>query len=69
MERTQVDNIVALAADLAGKADKIDEVIVIYTVKHEREPHVLDNGLDVATGVYLCQLFINWILACINNPK
>ena len=69
MERTQVDSIVDLAADLAGKADQVQEVLVIYSVKGESEPRVLDNGLSVETGVFMCEWFKNWLLSRMSNPK
>jgi hypothetical protein len=69
MERTQVDNIVEIAAELAGKADRIEEVLVIYTMKDENGAHSLDNQLTVETGVYLCELFKNWLLRCVNSGK
>jgi hypothetical protein len=69
MERTQVDNIISLAADLAGKADQIDEVIVIYTLKDKPGAYSLDNSLTVENAVFLCELFKSWLLSCVNNPK
>ena len=69
MERTQVDSIVEVAADLAGKADTISEVLVIYSVHGDSEPHALDNGISVETGVYLCEQFKHCILSRVSKPK
>ena len=68
MERNQVDSIVEIAADLAGKADQIDEVIVLYTLKGKPGAYSLDNNLSVAAGVYLVELFKHWLLGCVNSP-
>lgn len=60
MESTHTENIVAMAADLAGKADEIDAVLVIYQ-KKEGGFRSLDNGIRAETAVFLVEVFKQWL--------
>jgi hypothetical protein len=69
MERSQVDSIVELAAQLAGQADSIEEVIVIYTVKDKPGAYSLDNSITVASAVFLVECFKHFLMTCMTQPK
>jgi len=63
MENTKVDSIVSLAADLAGKADDCDEVLVLYRTKSGAGKS-MDNNLDVGTALLLVEQFKLYLLTC-----
>jgi len=64
MNHEQIDKVVDLAANLAGKADDIDEVLVIYIRKSDGKGFSLDNGLTVAQANFLVDKFKTWMFSC-----
>lgn len=69
MEGETAENIIELAAMLAGKADQIDEVLILYTTKTDDMAHSLDNNLTVASALYLVESFKFWLMAKAHSPK
>ena len=69
MDRERVDNLMELAATIAGKADQIQDIVVLYTVKDEPGARSLDNGCTVGEALFLMEAFRFWLMACINTPK
>jgi hypothetical protein len=65
----KIERIVDLAADLAAKADEIDQVLVIYRLKEdvsrdESSTHgSLDNGLELRDSLWLVDAFKFWMQA------
>jgi len=57
MEQEKVDNLMELAAVIAGKADKICTVLVLYTTDDKPGVFSLDNGISVSDGLYLIEAF------------
>lgn len=64
MNHEQIDKVVDLAANIAGKADDIDEVLVIYIRKSDGKGFSLDNGLTVAQANFLVDKFKTWMFSC-----
>lgn len=64
MDHEQIDKVVDLAANLAGKADDIEEVLVIYIQKSDGKGYSLDNGLTVAQANFLVDKFHHWLFSC-----
>ena len=75
MERERVDSLVELAAQIAGKADEIDDLIVIYSLKPDRVTasdaglRCLDNGIEIRDALYLLEAFKHWLLQCVTAPR
>jgi hypothetical protein len=69
MERERVDSLVELAANIAGHADEIDDIIVLYTRKGEPGIRVLENGITAAEGIFLMEAFKHDLLSkvCLND--
>lgn len=70
MDNEKVDSVVNVAAALAGRADKIDQVLVIYQT--ESGIATLDNGLHIDQCLYLMEGFKFWMMACmmgITKPR
>lgn len=69
MENEKVDSIVELAAKLAGKADEIDQVLVIYRLKENTSGQdctthgSLDNDLELRDSLWLVDAFKFWLQA------
>ena len=68
MDNSKVDNIVELAATLAGKASDIQDVIVIFTDKKGRGTS-LDNSIEVGQALFLIESFKHQLLSAINTPQ
>jgi hypothetical protein len=64
MQSEQIESIVDLAATIASKADDIEEVMVLYTLKSTGEAHSLDNGMTVAQANFLVDKFKYWLFSC-----
>lgn len=64
MRSEQIDSVVDLAATLASKADDIDEVMVLYTLKSDGKGYSLDNGMTVAQANFLVDKFKMWLFSC-----
>ena len=69
MDATKIDSIVELAADIAGKADVIEDVLVLYTVKGEPGAKSLDNGVAVGDALFLMAAFNHWLMTRVNEPQ
>jgi len=64
MAEERCDSIVEVAAKLAGKADKIDQVLVLYTTSKDELIHSIDDGtLSVGDALYMLEMFRDWLLA------
>jgi len=67
MQSEQVDSIVELAAKLAGKADEIDQVLIIYRCKQDgSEDDIqgsMDNNLTLSESLWLVEGFKFWLQA------
>jgi hypothetical protein len=68
MDRERVDSLVELAACIAGEADVIDDIIVLYTRKGKPGIRVLENGITAAEAVFLMEAFKHDLLEKVNNP-
>ena len=68
MERTRVDSLMEVAAEIAGKADQIDDIIVLYSMKEEAGARCLDNGCTVGDALFLMESFRHWLMSCVNAP-
>lgn len=64
MRSEQIESIVDLAATVASKADDIEEVMVLYTLKSTGEAYSLDNGMTVAQANFLVDKFKFWLFSC-----
>ena len=69
MERERVDSLMELAATIAGKADSIEDIVVLYTIKDEAGARSLDNGCTVGDCLFLMETFKHWLMSCMNQPK
>ena len=69
MEGQKIDDLLELAADIAGKADQIEDVLVLYTVKGEPGAKSLDNGVAVGDALFLMAAFQHYLMTCVNAPK
>jgi hypothetical protein len=69
MESEQVDTVVELAAAIAGKADDIEEVMVLYTLKSTGKGYSLDNGMTVAQANFLVDKFKHWLFQCMAKEE
>lgn len=63
MENNKIDSIVELAGKIAGMADDIDEILVIYS-KKKGGLVTLDNDLTVSTCIFMIEAFKFWTLSC-----
>ena len=61
MESEKIEKIVDIAGAIAGKAEEIDEVLVLYCTK-DGSTGTLDNGMTVATSLLLVEHFKRWLL-------
>ena len=68
MERSSTDSIVQLAADLASKADEIENVLIICT-HHDGGAFSMDNDLTVAECLFLAETFKHWLLTCVASKE
>ena len=69
MQSEQIESIVDLAATIASKADDIEEVMVLYTLKSDGKGHSLDNGMTVAQANFLVDKFKFWLFTCIAEEE
>jgi hypothetical protein len=69
MNSEHIESIVDLAADIAGIADDIEEVLVIYTLKSTGGGHSLDNELTVAQANFLVDKFKHWMFHCMEREE
>ena len=69
MKSEHIESIVDLAADIAGNADDIEEVLVIYTLKSTGEGYSLDNELTVAQANFLVDKFKHWMFTCMAKKE
>lgn len=69
MEQTQVDRVVDLAADLAGKADIIDTVLILYTTRDTPGISCMDNKIDTGQALFLIERFRHWLMSRVDDPK
>ena len=69
MQGEKEESIVELAATIAGKANQIRHVLVLYTLEDEDGAHSLDNGIQVGDGLFLIEAFRHWLMTCVNAPK
>jgi hypothetical protein len=69
MNSEHIESIVDLAADIAGNADDIEEVLVIYTLKSTGEGYSLDNELTVAQANFLVDKFKHWMFHCMEREE
>ena len=69
MERSQVDQVVDLAAEIAGKADKIVDIVCIYTMRDEAETQLLDNEVEVGQGLLMIELVKHHLITGIAARK
>lgn len=67
MKHNQTDRIVDLAAELASKADSLDQVIILYR-ENLKEGEItcitgsLDNDLEVRDALWLVENYKLWLL-------
>ena len=64
MDSEKIDNLLDLAADIAGKADVIEDILILYTVKDKSTPQALDNGIEVGSALYLMLAFQQYLIDC-----
>ena len=64
MENEKVDSVVNVAAALAGRADKIDQVLVIYRNTEDGSQGSIDNGLQLDQCLWMVEGFKLWLLVC-----
>lgn len=68
MKSEQIETIVDLAATLASRADRIEKVLVLYTVAGDapdaERQCSLDNGLTLETVNWMVDGFKMWMLLC-----
>jgi hypothetical protein len=66
MKSEQIEKIVDLAANLAAKADDIDQVLIIYRYKDDGGDDrmgSMDNGLRLHESLWLAAGFQFWLQA------
>ena len=69
MQSEQIDSVVDLAATIASKADDIEEVMVLYTLKSDGKGYSLDNGMTVAQANFLVDKFKTWLFSCMAKEE
>ena len=69
MNSEQIEKVVDLAATLASRADDVDEVMVLYTLKSTGKGYSLDNGMSVAQANFLVDKFKNWLFSCMAKEE
>lgn len=69
MDRERIDSLLELGATIAGEADVIDDIIVLYTRKGKPGIRVLENGITAAEAVFLMASFQHDLLDKVNNPE
>ena len=69
MNSDHIESIIGLAADLAGKADDIEEVLILYTRKSDGTGGSMDNCLTVAQANFLVDKFKHWMFRCMEKEK
>lgn len=69
MQSEQIDSVVDLAATIASKADDIDDVMVLYTLKSDGKGYSLDNGMTVAQANFLVDKFKHWLFQCMTKEE
>ena len=61
LESEKVTRVVDIAGAIAGKADEIDEIIVLYCTK-DGKAGSFDNDLTVAVVLLMIEQFKRWLL-------
>jgi hypothetical protein len=69
MQSEQIESIVDLAATIASKADDIEEVMVLYTLKSDGKGYSLDSGMTVAQANFLVDKFKHWLFSCMAKEE
>ena len=69
MDVTKIDSIVELAADIAGKADQIEDVLVLYIPTGGIKPVALDNGVEVGVALLMMTAFQHYLMGLVNEPQ
>jgi hypothetical protein len=69
MNSDHIESIIDLAADLAGKADDIEEVLILYTRKSDGTEWSMDNCLTVAQANFLVDKFKHWLFRCMEKEE
>jgi hypothetical protein len=70
MERTRVDSLMEVAAEIAGKADSIQDILVLYSVKGQpTAPMCLDNSVEVGAALLLIESFKFLLLTGIHTAS
>lgn len=66
METERKDRIIDLAGTLATRAEDFDQVLILAR-KKDGTGYSADNGLQAHEGVFLCECFVHWMIACVNG--
>jgi hypothetical protein len=61
MKSEKIDKVVDIAGAIAGKAEEIDDILVLYCTK-DGKTGSLDNGLMVSMGLLMVEQFKLWML-------
>jgi hypothetical protein len=69
VQRERVDSLIELAATIAGKADEIEDIVVLYTVKGKAGAHSMENGCTIGEALFLIEAFRHWLMTCVNTPE
>ena len=69
MQGEKEESIVELAATIAGKADRINQILVLYSLKDEDGLHSMDNEMNCGDALFLMETFKHWLMTCVNAPK
>lgn len=67
MQQESIDNVTEVAAQIAGKADQIKKILVIYET--DTGMSVIDNGLEVSEANFIIDAFKFWLLHCMVVKK
>jgi hypothetical protein len=66
MNSEHIESIVDLAATIAARAEEIDKILIIYTLKPEKDDESqfsLDNGLTLEQSSWMVNGFLFWLHA------
>ena len=69
MERTRVDSLMDVAAEIAGQADSIQDILVLYSVKGQPTARCLDNSVEVGAALLLIESFKFLLLTGIHTAS
>jgi len=65
VESDKGDSVQGVAFKLASKAEKIDQVLVIYHT--EKGMSTLDNGLTIESCLFLMEACKHWMMSKVNS--